>query len=322
MTIRASLLSLLIASVLPTLSGCATDTSSDVDSVAQVSLALTGVSPSGTAYILRNVSVSITGPTSTTLNPDDAATSASVSLGAGDYQVELLDGWALERLDSEGVGTVVEASLSSPNPQAVSIGAGTTNHLQFLFNADEPVLVGEGTLNITFGVESGGSNGSFVNNGYATSGELSGFLFTATDFIGGSISPECSGGGDCFSSAGSEACVTGVLVPDFQSFAMLGWQLENSPWVINGSSITLDVDERIDSALRVSISDEFGNLYCADINSGETTIPWSAIMTECWTGMGMPLEAGMPITEISVVAASSGMGEAFDFCLNNVVINP
>jgi hypothetical protein len=56
-------------------------------------------------------------------------------LPAGDYRVELLDGWRMEREVSSGFEPI-DAALTSANPLAVTIDVGATTRAVFSFDTD------------------------------------------------------------------------------------------------------------------------------------------------------------------------------------------
>jgi hypothetical protein len=128
----------------------------DVTSIGRVSTALVTTSPSGTEYGLRSVTITIAGPTPTTLMSNDTdpnETSLTAELAVGSYSATLEPGWVLERLDPNGP-VAVDATLLSPNPVAFSISANTTANVTFLFQTDGGVIIFDpGTLVVDFEVQ-------------------------------------------------------------------------------------------------------------------------------------------------------------------------
>lgn len=118
-----------------------------------LSMALQSTSAAGDLYRLQNATFSISqgGGLVAQLSSDDdpVATSLSVDLAAGDYDVSLADGWVLGLVDSGGVVTPVSATLVSAQVQPVTIADNVTSNLVFTFKVDgEPVVLG-GTLVIS-----------------------------------------------------------------------------------------------------------------------------------------------------------------------------
>lgn len=111
-------------------------------------------------YKLVNASFAIEGAAQLTLNSDDEPESDTLlrALPAGEYSVELLDGWQLERSGAAG-SQAVPAELSSSNPMAFSIAAGalTTLTFQFKTGAPPPVATSEGQLRVSIEVDGVGS---------------------------------------------------------------------------------------------------------------------------------------------------------------------
>jgi hypothetical protein len=125
--------------------------------VGKADFSLTGQSPSGVHYRLRDAELTISGDGVTQVfHSEDApdAPTISTSLSEGDYAVLLADGWYLERIGADGTATRVEASRVSPNPLPFTIHAGTRTPVTLRFQAgDEPVGMSNGDADI--GIEVG-----------------------------------------------------------------------------------------------------------------------------------------------------------------------
>jgi hypothetical protein len=124
---------------------------------------------SGVAYELRGARFDVMGPEDTILTEDGGAEAASlqVTLAEGDYQIELLDGWQLERrLSPASDFEPVESFLLSPNPTEFAIVDGQTTHVAFAFETTgTTVSFGEGNLNLTIRVVDNGSTSNQPSTG-------------------------------------------------------------------------------------------------------------------------------------------------------------
>ncbi len=121
----------------------------------KVRLALSAQSPSGVSYRLTTASFAVTGPQAATLSTDadPNATVLSADLDVGSYSIELAPGWVLERVSNEGA-VAVQATLVSQNPVGFEIHSQERTGVVFQFSvADEVVELGDGTLDVTIGVD-------------------------------------------------------------------------------------------------------------------------------------------------------------------------
>lgn len=143
------------------LAACATGTPQDnQQSTTQhgtIGMALAGQAPSGAKYRLRAAVITLDGPASTSYvstedNPNRTQFSADVDAGA--YTVSLGGGWHLERVDYTGQGDAVEASLTSPNPQEVSVYVGVRTPVEFHFQVGgEDIELDKGGIDIGITVD-------------------------------------------------------------------------------------------------------------------------------------------------------------------------
>lgn len=70
----------------------------------------------------------------------------------GNYTVDLLDGWAMERLDASGSATVVEATVLDPSV-FVEVVAGSISNARFRFETDGTIVdMTLGTIRVTIQV--------------------------------------------------------------------------------------------------------------------------------------------------------------------------
>ncbi len=129
---RVALVSLATALSGAALSAC---TSAGDGTIGTISVNLVGQAPSGTVYRLRDATIVVQGPTTTTTfhtedDPDRASLSADVEVGS--YSSTLQPGWRLERVQGASA-TTVPAELKSNNPVqfAVAEDQRTTVPLRF-----------------------------------------------------------------------------------------------------------------------------------------------------------------------------------------------
>lgn len=112
-----------------------------VDSgVGTVSLNLVGQTPSGSTYRLRDAVLAVNGPAySETWDTEDdpERTSLSADVDQGEYEVELEEGWRLERLAPPEPPVTVEAALLSDNPLAFTVEAGARTRVPLRFRVED-----------------------------------------------------------------------------------------------------------------------------------------------------------------------------------------
>jgi len=148
---------LLVAALLG-LGACAADDLGTVD------LSLTGTSPAGKVYRLREGELLLagTGTSRVFFTEDDPnRTTITTRLQPGAYTLGLAVGWHLEVLSPSGPPRNVTATLVSTNPLPVVIEPGTLTRVTLLFRVDgEDVPMGDGDLEIGIGIEDrdGGSS--------------------------------------------------------------------------------------------------------------------------------------------------------------------
>lgn len=162
----------------------------------------------------------------------------------------------------------------------------------------------------------------FVSGGLGEYGSWKGYLFTAVDDFGSTITPS--------EFTGSDICVSGTVTQndDWKSWAMVGWNIAQDvdPVTFEGgvvnsivpdsSGVEVNVVNNSSASLRIQIqSDENGTeSWCADLKNGK--LLWSDFKKECW-GQGGEVYSGTPIAQIAVqVPAGSNTSDTpFDFCV-------
>lgn len=99
-----------------------------------LSVNLTGSTPTGAVYRLRDATVTVEGPMGAVFNTEDdpGRTSLSAGVTPGDYTASIAPGWRLERIDNWNA-TTVDATLTSENPVSFTVlpRQWTTVPLQF-----------------------------------------------------------------------------------------------------------------------------------------------------------------------------------------------
>jgi hypothetical protein len=127
------------------LAGCAgADSDTDIhDAAAEgtLSVNLVGSAASGTIYRLRDATITVTGPGTTTVfhtEDDPNRTSLSSNVVVGDYSAFVDPGWRLERIVGNSV-TTVTGELISDNPAQFTVSSHqrTTVPLRFRVDAGE-----------------------------------------------------------------------------------------------------------------------------------------------------------------------------------------
>ena len=124
-----------------------------------VQLALTGTSPSGNTYRLRDAQLTINGGAEPIVfHTEDAPDRTLISqhLAAGDYTLHVTPGWRLERVRSGGTVDTVQATLTSPDPQPFTITTGAASAVALRFVTDgEVVSTDGGDVGISISVDDG-----------------------------------------------------------------------------------------------------------------------------------------------------------------------
>lgn len=136
------------------LGGCGSEDPGKLNT-GRVDAQLVTTAASGTSYRLESVTLTIDGPTPTTLVGDDTdpdETILAAELDAGAYTAILEPGWTLVRLDEEGP-VPEEATLLSPNPAAFTITSGAVTSLTLTFQTSGGVIqFAPGTLEVDIDV--------------------------------------------------------------------------------------------------------------------------------------------------------------------------
>jgi serine protease len=120
----------------------------------KLELPLSGSSESGVTYQLRGV-FQISGAVTEAVNTEDylGEYAAEVELPTGNYDVELADGWSLQRLEN-GQESPVDALLISENPTDFQIRRDRATEVLYRFRVgDEIVVIRRGSLVLKIAVD-------------------------------------------------------------------------------------------------------------------------------------------------------------------------
>lgn len=313
-TFLASLLALVPLSAL---TGCAQDDGQEAQNLGQVRMALEGTAASGTVYRLVGAVFVISGPTSEVVTPADDAASALVDLPAGNYEIELVDGWSFAQVNEDGSLTTVEATLVSPNPQSFSIADGMTTGIQFLFDADESVLLGEGTLDLSIGIvdqPQGILLGSFENG--VTGSDFGGNWFGLNGLTQQILSDESAPVGSGYIAATSpQGAIFGFL---FQNADFFVGEYENLTfWYRSSAPLEFEfhTPETVSNTVLVEATcttgcwDGFKGVTPASTNWVRAEIPLSSLAQAGW---GTPAGAGLEHVLLIYVRLTGNSAGTFD----------
>lgn len=145
--------------------------------------------------------------------------------------------------------------------------------------------------------------------------------------------------------AGDPYCVSGTVHDDYESVALLGFNLAEDPSTadcsydpadatsegppgvtMGGSGIAINFDKSVASTLRVQIQGPNGatdgnDRWCATITevSGKVFVPWSEFVTQCWEGADDPVPYNNePISAVVFLVPGQAEGNFtnYGFCIN------
>jgi hypothetical protein len=116
-------------------SGCSSEGSSEPPAfVGTLSMPL-ATEVNGIHYRLNNDVFVLNGPEMRELSHNGDGAIVFATLAPGAYEMELLQGWVLERQTDAG-SQPVQAQLTSPNPQPFQIASGDTTIVAWVFETD------------------------------------------------------------------------------------------------------------------------------------------------------------------------------------------
>lgn len=121
-----------------------------------VQMALTAVGSDGDTYRIRSATLRLNGPTSATVDLEEAFGDSpvfSATIDVGHYTIAMDDGWVLQRDTGEGF-VDVDATLISPNPTYLTITRDTLSVAAVIFETvDAEIEFATGDLEVWLGVE-------------------------------------------------------------------------------------------------------------------------------------------------------------------------
>jgi hypothetical protein len=140
------------ALALLSLLSCGGRTSDEPGLLGQLALRLSAVSSKAEEYLLTDASFHYSGASEGTFLVPEADPNFRAILPVGDYDLELLDGWRLQRETLAGL-VPVAAEVSSSNPAPFSILPAQVSPLAFQFKTGAGLVSDEGVLDLSIGVD-------------------------------------------------------------------------------------------------------------------------------------------------------------------------
>jgi hypothetical protein len=338
--------------------GCASDETRVVVearpelSVGSVSLALSTRGTSGTLYRLRQAVFQTTqlggaGFSSVLFSEDDPlATTLEASLPTGDYVIDLLSGWSLEKVQNGVVSSVAATLISSPT-QFFSIANAEETNVSYRFETSGDIVdFGEGRLVVEIQVEEqdevpdGGQPppilgeplqvvDGLISQETNAHGIRAG-LFAAAAPIGSSIEVTSQTGPIC-----ARGDVAAVLDNDFANqwgatlgFSFLSASLEPAPWDRDGGRVAgfaFTVQGPDTSTLRFGATQSGvtpgAEVHCRPLAvvSGDTVVlRFDELDRNCWEGIRDPLLAKELIQFEWAIPSDPTSSHHFDFCIDDI----
>jgi len=323
--------------------------------VGQLELALTARGASGALYRLRQAQFFVAAQTPDPFGGQSAFLSSEndpfsstleTTLEIGDYQIDLFQGWFLEKVEGEQV-TRVEARLLSPASQSFSILANEETAVSFRFETSgERIAFGQGRLIVELEVQEQdagpvdpvepvvlGEPLEFVDGFIEAESNPHGIraaAFAASAPVGASIEVTSNSG---------EFCVKGsidvVQNDDFatQWGAVLGFEFLSAdglpaPWDLDGGNVmgfAFRVSGPQLSPMRFSAlpggADPSLVHFCRDFPSEPGTsfpMPLESLDLRCWEGVRAPLLTDDLSTISWSVLSEAAIAHTFDVCISDL----
>jgi hypothetical protein len=132
--------------------GCGGPSPEGPGSLGQLALRLAAVSAKAEEYLLTDATFHYSGASEGTIQVPEGDPSFRTILPAGDYGIELLDGWRLQRNSAAGL-VPIAAELVSDNPALFNIQASQVSPLSFQFKTGAGLVGSEGVLDLGVAVD-------------------------------------------------------------------------------------------------------------------------------------------------------------------------
>jgi hypothetical protein len=132
--------------------GCGGMSLDESGSLGQLSLSLSAVSEKEEHYLLSNASFRYFGASRGTFSVPEGEASFRSILPVGDYGIQLLDGWRLERETAHGL-VPISAAMASDNPAPFTIAPAQVAPVAFAFKTGAGLVSSEGVLDLRVAVD-------------------------------------------------------------------------------------------------------------------------------------------------------------------------
>ena len=234
-----------------------------------------------------------------------------------------------------GVGAA--ASGGTPANAGSTGGAGSSSAAGHAAGGSNGVSAGTGVPGAASGA--GGTNGGAGSGGtmssgpsnpldvgkYFQSGAWMGYVWTAANGAGSTISPMDFAG----QTTGMPRCVKGSVAAtaDYSGTAILGLNLSEGTGVTSmtvtptKAGVLVDVTNKAGSPLRFQIKSAIngGTEWCTALTGSGGFIPWTSLRTKCWDSTGVAYNREPIAAAMVLVPGTNSTPVAFDFCLNSLV---
>jgi hypothetical protein len=132
--------------------GCGGKTAEASGPLGQLALRLSAISAKAEDYLLTDASFRYSGAAQGALDVPEGEANFRAILPVGEYSLELLDGWRLQRDTAAGF-VPIAAALTSDNPAPFTILPSQISPLAFQFQTGGGLVGAEGVLDLSVGVD-------------------------------------------------------------------------------------------------------------------------------------------------------------------------
>jgi hypothetical protein len=214
------------------------------------------------------------------------------------------------------------ASASTAGARASS-GSGAMSMSMATGGMSAPGVAGQSTSagGMSGPAANSGANGRTDSGNYFVSGAWHGYVFTAAQGMGTTVTPMDFS----MQTTGMPRCIKGSVAAasDYSGVALLGVNL-NDDGSTKGTvtptkaGVMIEVKNNAGSPLRFQVETPAGGAdgrFCAVISGTGGFIPWSSLNTACWDNSGKAYN-NEPIASAMVQVPGTNMAAvAYDFCL-------